>query len=359
MKKKLFSLATLCTLFSSAITAVNLCVRQENGEVAKFDVAHINEVNFDEAEDPSVVDISETPLKFSPHFTTGTIYQPKIRTASLIYDESYRALESVVVPSKVRIDGTIYHIQDISNKAFQSCSKLKSIEIPEGVRSIGSQAFDGCKNLESINIPASVKSLGNSLFVNCAKLTSLSIPENITYIPQSFCDGCTNLKEVVLPETVTTFYAYAFRGCSSLTNINIPQNTTTINEKVFFGCVGLEPGLLIFDNGVKCYGWIGDPAKCTEVVIPEGIKWIQSNAFENCSNLTKIEIPMGVTMIDYSAFFDCKSLTEIVIPETVWYIGDAAFFSCKNLEVTINNNQSNMTIGSLALNDCKSVTYTK
>ena len=39
----------------------------------------------------------------------------------------------------------------IGNKAFQGCSGLTSIDIPNSVTSIGDSAFQGCSGLTSIN----------------------------------------------------------------------------------------------------------------------------------------------------------------------------------------------------------------
>lgn len=44
----------------------------------------------------------------------------------------------------------------ISAFAFQSCSNLTSVTIPEGVTEIGSYALSDCSNLTSVTIPASV-----------------------------------------------------------------------------------------------------------------------------------------------------------------------------------------------------------
>lgn len=57
----------------------------------------------------------------------------------------------------------------IGNLAFNGCSSLTSITIPNSVRSIGASAFNNCSSLTSITIPNSVTSIGSGAFVGCDK----------------------------------------------------------------------------------------------------------------------------------------------------------------------------------------------
>ena len=72
---------------------------------------------------------------------------------------------------------SVYTIKDntrfIGNDAFQFCSSLTSVTIPESVTSIGDYAFYGCDSLTSVTIPDSVTTIGNSAFTYCSSLTSV------------------------------------------------------------------------------------------------------------------------------------------------------------------------------------------
>ena len=64
-------------------------------------------------------------------------------------------------------------ISKIGDYAFQNCTSLTSVTIPDSVTSIGSCAFHSCSNLTSITIPDSVTSIGLSAFEKCKTLTDL------------------------------------------------------------------------------------------------------------------------------------------------------------------------------------------
>ena len=58
------------------------------------------------------------------------------------------------------------------------------------VTSIGSYAFNECSGLTSITIPNTVTNLGFSAFFYCSGLTSLTIPNSVTTINSYAFYGC-------------------------------------------------------------------------------------------------------------------------------------------------------------------------
>jgi len=71
---------------------------------------------------------------------------------------------SVVIPPSVVYLGTTYNVRGIGDSAFEGCSNLFSVTIPNSVTNIGQSAFSGCSSLNSITIPNSVISIGSRAF---------------------------------------------------------------------------------------------------------------------------------------------------------------------------------------------------
>ena len=76
----------------------------------------------------------------------------------------------------------------------------------------------GCK-ASIIPSDGSVTSIGNSAFNGCSSLTSITIPENVTSIGSSVFVECSSLASITIPDSITSIGNSAFNGCSSLTNI--------------------------------------------------------------------------------------------------------------------------------------------
>ena len=62
----------------------------------------------------------------------------------------------------------------IYSAAFDGCSSLTNITIPNGITSIGYFAFRDCSSLNSIEIPSSVTKIGSNAFDGCDSLTTLT-----------------------------------------------------------------------------------------------------------------------------------------------------------------------------------------
>ena len=102
----------------------------------------------------------------------------------------------MVIPLTVENGSVTYTVTLIDNYAFNYCSGLTSVEIPNSVTSIGSYAFEGCSGLTSVTIGNSVTSIGQYAFKGCSGLTSVEIPNSVTSIGSSAFDGCSGLTSV-------------------------------------------------------------------------------------------------------------------------------------------------------------------
>ena len=79
----------------------------------------------------------------------------------------------------VVIPGTISgkKVTSIEDDAFEYCSDITSVTIPDGVTRIGTYAFSWCESLKTVNIPNSVTSIERYAFA-CCNLTSIKVSKN-------------------------------------------------------------------------------------------------------------------------------------------------------------------------------------
>ena len=203
---------------------------------------------------------------------------------------------NVVIPSSVVYNNVTYSVTSIRKCAFEGCSALTSITIPNSVTSIGSDAFYDCTSLTAVYI--------TDLEAWC-KIDFQSTP--LSYAHHLYLNG-KEIKELVIPNSVTSIRGYAFRGCSGLTSVTIHNSVTSIGDYAFSGCSGL-----------------------TSVTIPNSVTSIGSYAFSSCSGLTSVTIPNSVMSIENSAFSGCSGLNSVIIPNSVTSIGNYAFYYCTGL----------------------------
>ncbi|SDF64583.1 Leucine rich repeat-containing protein [Bacteroidales bacterium KHT7] len=73
----------------------------------------------------------------------------KDKTAEVTSSPNYYS-GKVIIPEAVTYNDNQYSVTCIGNGAFNNCSGLTSVTIPNSVTTIGSNAFDDCKNLKTV-----------------------------------------------------------------------------------------------------------------------------------------------------------------------------------------------------------------
>ena len=138
----------------------------------------------------------------------------------------------IILPSTITYKSKSLRLTRIGYDAFERCTNLTSIEIPNSVTSIGDDAFSGCSNLATISIGNSVTSIGKSAFSNCSSLTNIEIPNSVTSIGQSAFWGCFNLRKLIIEDGESTLTvssnggikAALFNDCNNVETVYLGRN---------------------------------------------------------------------------------------------------------------------------------------
>ncbi len=298
------------------------------------------------------------------------------------YSDEYSG--EVTIPSSVTHDGTTYNVNSIGQYAFNNCSGLTNVIIPNSVTSIGYSAFYGCSGLIDITIPNTITSFRDYCFYGCIGLTSITIPNSVSFIGDYCFYGCSGLTNIVIPDVVTSLGVSAFADCSSMKSIAISNSVTSIGDYCFMGCSSLMSIVIpdvVTSLGVSAFA---DCSSLPSIVIPNSVTSIGDYCFMGCSSLPSIVIPNSVTSIGVNCFKDCFGLSSIIvsngnikydsrnncnaiietsnnelivgckntiIPNTVTTIGDNAFYNCTGL-INIKIPDYVNTIGNYAFRGC-------
>ena len=287
----------------------------------------------------------------------------------------------VVIPETVEFGGQHYVVDSIGEWAFNACSGLMSVKLPEKLRVIGRLAFVDCYGLTSISFPASLKVIGDGAFQNCDGLTSLSFPEGMTQIGDGAFQRCGRLETLFFPSTMKSIdwgvfcesheneYGGGECTCDSIRRIEIKGIATWFNSNRFternhhvaapyadlYVNGDLLTDIVLPDTMARIrpalfYGC----KKLHSVVFPNNLKVIDDCAFENCTGIENLELPQGLDSIKSSAFSRCKGVKYVNLPQELKYIGMMAFGSCTELiSVSFPNKLENIAYG--AFESCKSL----
>lgn len=166
-------------------------------------------------------------------------------------------IESVAIPSS---------IWDIAG--FFNCTALKSVTIENNTKYqtgiIRNSAFEGCSALEEITIPNCFETVMENAFADCISLAKINFPDHKMYLNKytfydtpwykslkADKDGFIRFKdsiidvvgvkgELVIPDDVTELPAFLCYKNNDITSVVIPKSVKTIGTGAFYGCENLE-----------------------------------------------------------------------------------------------------------------------
>ena len=328
---------------------------------------------------------------------SGIIYEASGTTATVIGWEG--ASSELTIPSKITVDGKDYNVTKIGDRAFYG-QDIKTIVLPDTLRTLGADAFSGNDAVETVEIPGSVDSYAHS-FSGCSSLKEIRVAaSNDTF--ESVSGVLMNEKKdticqypagkmgtYTIIDSVKTISSFAFSGCT-LERITIPASVTDIGDGAFSYCDSLttfnagnsknyvadggvlftkdKKELVAYPNGktgeeytvpnnvgtIGEYAFAGSSLK--KVTFSSSVRNIEDYAFTG-SALTEIELNQGASSVGQGAFEGCTALTKATLPSSLTRLGQSMFMGCTSLkEVSWAATTSSATIGISAFEGCTSLT---
>ena len=238
---------------------------------------------------------------------------------------------TVSIPASVVHGGNTYMVTEIGDYAFVGCTSLKGVDITERTTKIGSYAFFGCNGMTEFTVPTQITSIGNYAFSGCYGITSITIKESDETLSLGYNGNSHGLfydcplQSVFIGRplnyTQTSTFGYSpFANIKTLKSAKLGNPVARIQNYLFYGCTALET--MEYNSNCKPsavggYSFYGCKSLTWDALaLPESVKTIENNAFENCTGFTTIVIKPNITSIENYAFSGCTSITGFPIEES-------------------------------------------
>lgn len=187
---------------------------------------------------------------------------------------------------------------------------------PQGITEIPDSAFAGNQKLKCAILPNSVERIGERAFANCS-----------------------NLKKLILNDSLKKVDCHAFSGCKALKKLELPDLIEEVHSSAFYDTYFTKP---VISRSGKIFYYCPVVKGRKKYKVPNTVKVIRSDAFEDNGELEEVILPEGLEKIERSAFYS-MNIKSINIPASVKELSEASFLFCKNIEnVTILCDVSNL-----------------
>ena len=213
-----------------------------------------------------------------------------------------------------------YGVESIGENAFEGCSSLKEVILPDSVIEIGTFAFRYCTNLEKVQLSNNITTIENQTFAVCTNLTTINMPDNLTSIVEAAFSNCNKLDNIHIPGSVTSIGSSAFSGCTSLYNLTIDEANTVYE---------VEDGI-IYTKDNSTLIMLAPMAEEVVVTIRDGVKRLEEGSLLMCTSMTTLNLPSSLEYITGQAFPSNTATIETINISTsnpYYYAEDGYIYS--------------------------------
>lgn len=174
--------------------------------------------------------------------------------------------------------------------AFTGCPLKGTIIIPEGVTHIRDYAFAQCSQLEGIVLPSSLRNVGKEdylypyaigahAFEGCSSLQHIDLPEGVTVLPDCIFAG-TSINSITLSEKIERIDSRAL-SIPTLTQITVERATPpSATYEAFLGVNYDTCALIIPEGSEQAYRSADEWCHFFGLELPDGLRTISSSSPE-------------------------------------------------------------------------------
>lgn len=171
--------------------------------------------------------------------TLGSFYGSKITGDIKLYNITSMGTNAFRDTCVTSVDFTGAPITALPERAFENCTTVTSVVLPEGLKSVGYWAFKGASSLSNMNIPRGIERLEDSAFWG-PTFSGDIVLDNLEYMGPHAFRG-TQIRSLVIKGTLTSLNTdAAFYGCSKLEYLVLPDSVTTSGDNTFTNCNALK-----------------------------------------------------------------------------------------------------------------------
>lgn len=221
----------------------------------------------------------------SEDVTIGDFRLSIYRDGTVSITEYYGYDSDLIIPEKLGE----YTVTKISGGAFDGCTFINNISIPDTIMEIGAGAFcdTGYYNNDD-NWENDALYIGKHLVSAKEDISELVIKDGTNFVAEGLMEYNHNLTAVVFPSSIKFIGASAFTHCSNIKTIVISGKVENIKKQTFSNCTNLK-----------------------SVVLNEGLKKIDGYSFVDCDDLRSIYLPSSIEFVDEDAFYGCTKFTDV------------------------------------------------
>ena len=269
------------------------------------------------------------------------LYVVSSKTATVVGRADNSSNRNITIPSIVPINGEDYSVKSIGNGALRDID-IESLVISSGVETIGKEAFESCWRLKKVDLPSTITSIGDLAFYGIGDLATVisrisspfEIDKSVFASRQdSHDDGSGNYISDYIKSPATLYvplntgssYA-ALEGWNMFAEIVEGELKEITYEGLNYSYVEGKGIATVIGRADENLREITIPSSIPVGSTNYSVKEIGADAFRECY-IESLVINEGVEKIGDRAFmYNYSSLRSITLPTSLRTICDDAFY---------------------------------